>query len=66
MKKLLLATMLFSIGAMASAKEVVSKPVVEKANYVVNVSVGVAPWSDYSVDGTTVDGDGATKLYVNY
>lgn len=62
MKKLLLATMLLSIGVMVSAKEVSPKPeevTPQKQNYVVNMSVGVTPFADYTVKGTTVDGDGA-------
>ena len=65
MKKLLLSLLLVS-GMTVFAKEVKPQPEQQaKKNYVVNVSVGIAPWSDYSVKGTTVDGDGtATEFNV--
>lgn len=59
MKKLLLGTMLLALGVVASAKEVTPKPEEVKSDYVINISAGVSPFSDYTVEGTTVDGDGA-------
>ena len=53
MKKLLLG-LVFLLGTTALATEVV--PV--KENYVINISAGVTSLSDYSLDGSTVDGDG--------
>lgn len=67
MKKLLIGLLMLATGAFCFGKEVVpateieKEPVIEQSfvdGMKLYVRAGIAPWSDYHADGTSVDGDG--------